>query len=196
MSSNEEVLFPRRISFKAQVANNPVLQLDHTDKVEGVEIEDYARRGVTGWTVRRLTGERVLVVPKRTSANPYGSVLLLPNATSISTRTNQIEGSLWLHPKPKVDVLDLEDLCRSVRESWEDAFHFIEEKRSDDGSVRPGLRAPQVGALYGALAHWKVTEDVGTVVMPTGTGKTETMVALLAKERPERLLVIEARLGR
>ena len=190
MPSNEEVLFPRRISFKAKVANNPVLQLDHTDRVEGVEIEDYARHGVTGWTVRRLTGEQVLIVSKRTSANPYGSVLLLPNATSIPTRINQIEGSLWLHPKPKVDLSDLEDLCRLARASWEGAFRFIEEKRSDDASVRPGLRAPQMGALYGALAHWKVTEDVGTIVMPTGTGKTETMLALLAKERPERLLVI------
>lgn len=91
MPSNEEVLFPRRISFKAKVANNPVLQLDHADRVEGVEIEDYARRGVTGWTVGRLTGERVLVVTKRTSANPYDSVLLLPNTTSIPTRTNQLE---------------------------------------------------------------------------------------------------------
>jgi hypothetical protein len=47
-----------------------------------------------------------------------------------------------------------------------------------------------MGGLYASLAHWKVTEDIGTVVMPTGTGKTETMLSLLMQERPERLLII------
>ena len=45
----------------------------------------------------------------------------------------------------------------------------------------PGFRQPQVGAIHSVLGYWttEATRDA-TVVMPTGTGKTDTMVALLA----------------
>jgi superfamily II DNA or RNA helicase len=67
---------------------------------------------------------------------------------------------------------------------------FKEERRVSGELVEKGLRVPQLGALHAALAHWSVSEDPGTVVMPTGTGKTETMLALLVHQRPERLLVV------
>ena len=44
--------------------------------------------------------------------------------------------------------------------------------------------------LHGVLAHWTVTTSPGTVVMPTGTGKTETMLALLVAAMLQRVLVI------
>ncbi|MDX6741437.1 DEAD/DEAH box helicase [Actinocorallia sp. A-T 12471] len=53
------------------------------------------------------------------------------------------------------------------------------------------LRRSQRGALYSVLGHWTAHSDVpATVVMPTGTGKTETMLALLVAERIERLIVL------
>ncbi|WP_327167152.1 DEAD/DEAH box helicase [Streptomyces subrutilus] len=53
------------------------------------------------------------------------------------------------------------------------------------------LRRPQVGALHAVMAHWASgLGEPGIVVMPTGTGKTETMLALLVATRPERLLVL------
>ncbi|MER6667486.1 DEAD/DEAH box helicase family protein [Amycolatopsis japonica] len=53
------------------------------------------------------------------------------------------------------------------------------------------LRRPQVGALHSVIGYWSsgLTEP-GIVVMPTGTGKTETMLALFVATRPGRLLVI------
>jgi superfamily II DNA or RNA helicase len=53
-----------------------------------------------------------------------------------------------------------------------------------------GLRRPQIGALHAALAHATRSTDPATIVMPTGTGKTETMLALNANQRFERLLVV------
>src|SRR5690606_31530839 len=53
-----------------------------------------------------------------------------------------------------------------------------------------GLRRPQIGALYTALAHWSVSEEPATIVMPTGTGKTETMLALLVCARLRRLMIV------
>jgi superfamily II DNA or RNA helicase len=55
----------------------------------------------------------------------------------------------------------------------------------------PGLRIPQAGAMHAALAHWSTESLVpATIVLPTGTGKTETMIALLASERLQRVLVL------
>ncbi len=54
-----------------------------------------------------------------------------------------------------------------------------------------GLREPQRGALFATLAHWTTgRNEPANVVMPTGTGKTEAMIALFAADRAERLLVL------
>ena len=43
-----------------------------------------------------------------------------------------------------------------------------------------GCGPPQVGAFHAIGAHWSLYRHPATVVMPTGTGKTETMLATLA----------------
>lgn len=61
---------------------------------------------------------------------------------------------------------------------------------SEDTPSSPGLRTPQLGALHAILAH-RSTEDTEpiTIVMPTGTGKTETMLAAYC-HTPARTLVM------
>jgi superfamily II DNA or RNA helicase len=56
---------------------------------------------------------------------------------------------------------------------------------------RPGLRVPQLGALHAILAA-KTTEDdePTTIVMPTGTGKTETMLSLFAVDPVKTLVMV------
>lgn len=66
------------------------------------------------------------------------------------------------------------------------ALQFTEESGDT-----PGLRRPQLGAVHAVLGYWTTRRtQPATVVMPTGTGKTETMLALLIAARPERLLVL------
>jgi superfamily II DNA or RNA helicase len=104
------------------------------------------------------------------------------------------EKGRWIKPAPLVTHAALEselsNFCKRARASWFGQFAIREEKHLPEGNGQAGLRSPQVGALYAALAHWKVTEEPGTIVMPTGTGKTETMLTLLGKECFARLLVI------
>lgn len=76
----------------------------------------------------------------------------------------------------------------SVVESWRDAVSLVEE---DKLLARAGLRSPQLGAVYSVLGYWTTDSTVpGSVVMPTGTGKTDTMVALLVTASLPRLLVV------
>jgi len=84
-------------------------------------------------------------------------------------------------------ILEYFNTSEKIRKSWQGQFSFNTEKADD-----PGLRPPQLGALYATLAHFSVGEihDPATVVLPTGTGKTETMLASLVCEKPETLLVL------
>lgn len=72
-----------------------------------------------------------------------------------------------------------------VLASWEGAFRFGE-------ADQPGaLRSPQVGAVHAALGHFLSSNDEpGLIVMPTGTGKTESMLAIAVHERMRHLLVM------
>jgi len=81
----------------------------------------------------------------------------------------------------------------SISSAWPSSFHFHREKQNADGTVsagNEGLRPPQIGALHAIGAHWSLTSQPATVVMPTGTGKTETMLATLAAYDCRSVLVI------
>lgn len=100
----------------------------------------------------------------------------------------------WHGDKP-IDPMTLsieqyKELHQSIRGSWENALRFIAERYEDDELVQTGLRPPQIGAIHAVKAHWIVSCDPATIVMPTGTGKTETMLSLLISEPIERLLVV------
>lgn len=75
-----------------------------------------------------------------------------------------------------------------IVQSWEGKFQFIQEKPEAD---RPGLRRPQLGAVH-AIAAFENSrvDDPGTVVLPTGTGKTETMLASLTYGMLGKVLVL------
>jgi superfamily II DNA or RNA helicase len=78
------------------------------------------------------------------------------------------------------------DSTNDVLASYRAAISFIEGTEQS-----PGLRPPQLGAIHAVLGYWTTKRPApATVVMPTGTGKTDTMVGLLVAARPERLLVV------
>jgi superfamily II DNA or RNA helicase len=75
-----------------------------------------------------------------------------------------------------------------IAEGWKDGFRFVEE---DPGRNIPGLRRPQLGAIHAVAAYLAVSpEEAATVVMPTGTGKTETMLGALVCCQCPRVLVL------
>jgi superfamily II DNA or RNA helicase len=96
-----------------------------------------------------------------------------------ATPGEPVTSAEWIGPRTRMTADE-------VRSSYLNVLSFDE-----DMAGRPGLRRPQLGAVHAVLAYWttgRVTPV--TVVMPTGTGKTETMVALLLAARLHRLLVL------
>ena len=97
------------------------------------------------------------------------------------------EGTWVTHPAKKAEPLPPATVAAASRKSWLGAFQFAEE---DARSAVVGLRKPQAGALHAIHAHWSTSGESATVVMPTGTGKTETMLAVLTSACCERVLVV------
>ncbi|WP_342328069.1 DEAD/DEAH box helicase family protein [Pedobacter sp. FW305-3-2-15-E-R2A2] len=52
------------------------------------------------------------------------------------------------------------------------------------------LRKAQKGAVYSLLAHWSLSQKPAMIVLPTGTGKTETMFVATLADKASRTLVI------
>jgi superfamily II DNA or RNA helicase len=73
-----------------------------------------------------------------------------------------------------------------VLSSWDNSFKYKEEDLEKEVY---GLRKPQIGAIYNILSHFRVGDGIGTVIMPTGTGKTETMLSVLIANQCKKLLV-------
>lgn len=92
----------------------------------------------------------------------------------------------------KVRADGLGKLSKEAVKSWEGSFTFRAEKLDANGlsiDGGEGLRPPQLGALFAIGAHWSLYKNPATVVMPTGTGKTETMLATLAAYQCSPILV-------
>lgn len=94
----------------------------------------------------------------------------------------------WFYPsESSIDAILAHQLPAKVVESWRGAFSYLQE---DEARGIVGLRPPQIGALHAIQAHWSVDSSVATVVMPTGTGKTDTMIAAAVSSICERVLVV------
>ena len=197
---NERVSFllPVRFKIEGKVLGNTVRQLSALTGVESCQLQPFSIRRVNGYDAILSSGETLKIISART-ATPLNAdlVLLVPGASEpskIAAALEQGKGR-WTN-KASVDISTLDTAERnerltSVIASWEDAFHLREGRSVENGrpAVR-GLRRPQIGALHAALAHSTRSAAPATIVMPTGTGKTETMLALNILQRFERLLVV------
>lgn len=136
-------------------------------------------------------GERVVVTTRRLSQRPAEvDGVLLRDAGG---------GLTWLHHRT-IEELESDAAKRGWpaviedrADQWENKLFFRREWPNPDGTAdeeKRGLRPPQLGALHAIGSHWSLQTQTGTVVMPTGTGKTETMLAALAAYVRKPMLVV------
>ncbi|WP_133405858.1 DEAD/DEAH box helicase [Parashewanella tropica] len=78
---------------------------------------------------------------------------------------------------------------QAVKESWSKSNFLFKEEIIEDNIQ--GLRPPQVGAIHAALGYERSDDkQAATIVMPTGTGKTETILSIVVAGKFPRTLVI------
>lgn len=108
-------------------------------------------------------------------------VLLAKAFTRSDVENGDIKLIKWLkHPN------NIESLPIDIVNSWKNAFSFKEE---DVDNKLIGLRKPQIGAIHSILGHLTNANEIATVVLPTGTGKTEAMLSILIAGKCNKLLV-------
>jgi superfamily II DNA or RNA helicase len=193
-----EIRTPALVEIEGIIGKCKFEKFRRLETEEQVRISTFPLRANSGFKITLADVGSTIILPKNTAAELDGHALIV--ADGMATEADLVaDGAVssmrWFRPKPsKITNLDLKavnGVCNKVRLSWKGAFFFNEEIRGEDGQIlKAGLRPPQVGALHATLAHWSVTDRPATIVMPTGTGKTETMLALLTAVGINRLLVV------
>lgn len=196
----EEVslLLPARMAVEGKVLASTTRQ-QAVSSIEAIcRLKPFTVRRVGGFETTLSNGQTLIILSGKTATKLDADlILLVPDAQhpkEIKEALERGEGR-WLRPTPinpaLVSVPDMTARLAAVTVSWDDAFHLREGRAAVDGKPAvPGLRRPQIGALHAALAHATRSTEPATIVMPTGTGKTETMLALNARQQFDRLLVV------
>lgn len=150
----------------------------------------YKAGHLAGYLLQNAGGEEILVLSKKAKAPAkFKRVLLWPGVIDCGQASLDLSSAVWLaHPSRlgNLDVPELRNLQQRVLASWRENLFFPSSPHPD----KKTLRLPQLGALHAIQAHWSVSSQPATVVMPTGTGKTETMLATMVSVPCERILVV------
>lgn len=178
-----KIILPSHFKLREKIGKDFIYQLGF-DKREIVgTLEEYSFNRVNGYVLTENGGSEILITSKKNwSANDrFDYVLLTKNFDKIND--GNFSNYIWIkHP-----AFTVADSYNEIRESYNGAFSFKKENL-DNGDE--GLRSPQIGGIYAALAHWQIGKEPATIVMPTGTGKTETMLSLFIAASCERILIV------
>ena len=161
-----------------------------------LKLRPFSQRHLVGVIGEDEHGNEFLFLPRKTSSSvPFDKVYLCPKSVSVRIFAQRDQDTtpvlLSQQPlNPKSDAAEISALGSEVSASWVDGVAFAKEQTDGEQVIRPGFRSPQIGALHALQAHWTVSEKVATIVMPTGTGKTETMIAAGVQEQASCILVI------
>ncbi|MHA6731245.1 DEAD/DEAH box helicase [Devosia sp. A369] len=181
---------PEMVSGSGHVAGNLIKRLSAAARTVPVKWSELPNDAGYKCTIKG--GLSYAVVSRDTTSLQHtDAVLKVEDASTIESAQN-CKGR-WILPKPRrFAAMEPSEIAvtDATLASWEDAFQLRSERYEGGELLRSGLRAPQVGAIQAVLSHWSVSTRPGTVVLPTGTGKTETMLALLIMAQIPRLFVV------
>jgi superfamily II DNA or RNA helicase len=192
-----ELKLPERFTFQGRILGAAFSHLDRESETVSATVEPYEYKKIAAFRARLPSGETIAFVDKATTSN-FGcdGVLQVDDASSASSIAASLDANngVWLFPKTKRALSVPRDGCIAFGDealkSWKGKLTLRAEEVENAQVITKGLRPPQIGAVYATQAHWSVTNSPATVVMPTGTGKTETMLALTVGTPIRRLLVV------
>ena len=135
-------------------------------------------------------GEKVIITKK--------TKMVLPKGVDGILRRHKNGELTWLAHK-KIEEVEkqvkksgLKAYSTELTKNWPSVFKYRVQgydTNGDPDEKKPGLRPPQLGALFAIASHWSLNTQGGTLIMPTGTGKTETMLSVLASQGKSPMIV-------
>ena len=136
------------------------------------------------------SGQRIIVTSRNKLERPSHVDGVLYNHNTVN---KWLSHRLLDEYNEKAENGEWSNLCNDLADTWSDEFKYKIEKRDEEGNIiEKGLRPPQIGALHSIGAHWSLSDRLATIAMPTGTGKTETMISVLISMigKNDKILVV------
>ena len=174
---------PALYAYTFAIAGNNIRQILMPERYEEYEVEPITVSGRMAVLATREDAPKLLIIDNTTEAEDFDGHILrldLAGLNQVDVPLGREVKKTWVKPEETLSAPDnARDTCERNKEIWRASFKSYE-----------GLRIPQQGALFAALAHWTVSAEApATIVMPTGTGKTETMISLLVNRALDRIIV-------
>ncbi|MGB3524787.1 MAG: DEAD/DEAH box helicase family protein [Flavobacteriales bacterium] len=181
-----DIKLPLLYAIDLKVLKSPVQRvLQASEKIEGVVKPD----GKDRYKIEAKDGRTILVVTTGGYV-PKGTSHAIRYHGALDGEVHDLSNGQWLlHPSAprNGEEPDFAKEIKRVQASWNGAFNYAAEE-SDRDTIT--LRSPQLGAVHAVHAHWAVSSDPATIVMPTGTGKTDTMLSILVSNPCSKLMVV------
>ena len=184
-----QLTFPSVLGIDVEESENPIQQLAELKHQREGNLVPFTSGKTTGFLFRPGDPEEVLILPHAKHVRDGYKRVFIASPDPAQAANDLSEGEWRKHPLLTAEGAEPDYAARiaEVLNSWTGAFSFVEE---DPAHNVIGLRRPQIGGVHAAHMHWIVSDSPATIVMPTGTGKTETMLSILVSMKCEKLLVI------
>ncbi len=132
-------------------------------------------------------GQKIIVTTRSKLQRPRGVDGVLQVGGQIEWLSHRLIDEFYKQLQTK----GLRLISTDIAKGWTGAFSFQSEQKDDAGNIlSTGLRPAQIGSLHAIGAHWSLNRQPATVVMPTGTGKTETILSTLVAYMPGVVLIV------
>lgn len=184
------ITFPNVLVVDELRADNSIRQIGELGLQQEGALPTYTRGRLRGFLFQPTgSGGKVLII-SRNKQIPEGHERIVQATVDAAAGAADLSDGLWLkHPllNRHADAIDHEQEIQHILESWVGAFSYVQENLVRNIT---GLRGPQIGAVHAIHSHWSVSDTPATIVMPTGTGKTEVMLSILVSAGCPKLLVV------
>lgn len=175
--ANTCIQIPELVIEKKRIGKNTILQMAQKEDMRDVSV--YSSEYKT-FLLKSSDGKTLFIKLKGSKFNdPSKDTLVAKELKDIADLKGTTKLS-WQYHHMKNSPTNPE----LIIQSWKNSFYF----KGADGD-EPGLRPPQLAAIH-AIASKISTNKCMTVVMPTGTGKTEVMISTLVYNKCPKVLVL------
>lgn len=187
------VCLPHRYDIDFKIAGLHIRRLRHSEKMIEATVVPYRSRGQLCRRVlasgRDGSQHIIEFAAFRETYDLLISGIVRAQGGAIDGTQLVLQSARFRQPPSALE--DFAQVRDDAHRSWFAGIRYKRELSATDGRPdQAGLRVPQIGALHAIASHWTLSTDPAVLVMPTGTGKTEVMIAAALAAQSERVLVI------
>lgn len=186
------LLLPERYWINSVQNGLSIKCLREQEKEVGVNLELFRSRGESSRRVlAQIEDGRTFIIEFGNYDEIYQNVsgIIRARLPIIDNNILRLDGPRYR--ESMLNPAEPRETYKQVHRSWASGIRYNSELNDQDGSpIRSGLRIPQTGALHAIACHWTLSKDPACIILPTGTGKTEVMIASVVAAVSKRTLVI------